>query len=264
MEYLPGRLGTDGGKGIAVDAAGNVYVTGFAGNSTFPTLSGYSTSYGGGSSDTFVTKYSSTGTMLWSTYVGGSGQDVATALAVDAAGDTWVVGNTASSNFPTVSPLYGSFSGTMDGFVFKLDPTGSNLLFSSYLGGAVTMANAVALDGIGDAYVGGQTQATNFPTTTGVYQTSNPDSTFGSGFLSLISANGGSMLASTYLGSNSTLSTVQALAFDNRGEIVAAGSATYQSGLGHPFCLRDNHGRLSDHGDRQRGRICHKIFRLVL
>ena len=138
--------------GLAVDSTGNAYIAGFTNSSNFPTTPGsIQTAYGNGStpygpSDAFVTKLNATGTALvYSTYLGGNGDDSAAGIAVDAAGNAYVTGSTSSTDFP-VAPGFPSSStayqrsnaGSTDVFVTKLNPTGSNLVYSTYLGGSGT------------------------------------------------------------------------------------------------------------------------------
>jgi len=168
-----GGSDSDGGRGIAVDADGNAYVTGNTGSTDFPTTGGAfrSTFSGGASSDIFTTKFDPTGsTLIYSTYLGSGGNP---GIAVDAAGNAYVTGFTGSSNFPTTAgafqPAFGG--GGSDAFVTKLNPTGSALVYSSYLGGnSVERGIGIALDTAGNAYVTGYTGSTNFPTTQGAFQ----------------------------------------------------------------------------------------------
>jgi uncharacterized protein (TIGR03437 family) len=167
--YLGGS-GTDAAYGIAVDAAGSAYVTGSATSTNFPTTrSAYQTSIPGPSS-VFVTKLAATGQALaYSTYLGGNTDDYGAGIAVDAAGSAYVTGYTASSNFPIQSPYQASYqggpvSGPDDAFATKLNPTGSGVVFSTYLGGNGTdFAAGIAVDGAGSAYVVGTTTSLNFP-----------------------------------------------------------------------------------------------------
>jgi len=105
------------------------------------------------------------------TYLGGSGTDEGFGLAVDAAGDTFITGNTSSANFPTTMGAYQTSlggSGNIKAFVSKLNPAGSSLVYSTYLGGGTgDYGQALAVDGVGNAYVVGDTYSTNFPTTPG-------------------------------------------------------------------------------------------------
>jgi hypothetical protein len=217
---------TDIGYGIAVDAAGNAYVTGFTGSSPyasqmqFPTTAGaYDTSFNDVYSpfhnvgDVFVTKLNSTGTALvYSTYIGGSGGEWGTSIAVDAAGNAFVTGMTESTDFPTPAgafdtsfnslPASGDFS--YDLFVTKLNATGTNLLYSTYLGGSGDeqlsgdiQAAHIAVDLAGNAYVTGETASSDFPTTAGAF-----DTTFSGGdvFVTKLNVTGNALVYSTFLG----------------------------------------------------------------
>ena len=135
--YL-GGTSDDYGYGIAVDTAGNAYVTGYTASTNFPTTPGaFQTTYGGGSDDAFVTKLNPTGTALvYSTYLGGTDSDGGYGIAVDSAGNAYVTGYTASTNFPTTPGAFQTtFGGNGDAFVTKLNPTGTALVYSTYLGG---------------------------------------------------------------------------------------------------------------------------------
>lgn len=163
--YLGGSL-SDSGRGIAVDPAGNAYVAGATSSTNFPSFNGPQSLSGGGDSDAYVTKLSPTGTLLYSTYLGGSGTDSAGAIAVDAQGNACVVGTTSSTNFPTTpSALQSVNRGNNDAFVTKLAASGSNWVYSSYLGGTgAEGGRGIALDAAGNAYLTGATASTDFPT----------------------------------------------------------------------------------------------------
>jgi hypothetical protein len=160
--YL-GGTNQEQGSAIAVDANDNFYVTGFTYSSNFPLWNAVH-AYSGGQ-DAFVTKFNASGSLAYSTYLGGSGSDQSNGIGVDSNGDAWVVGATQSTNFPTTAnALQSTFGGNSDGFVSEFSPTGSQR-YSSYLGGAVSdAANAVAVDSGGSVYVTGGTQSGNFPT----------------------------------------------------------------------------------------------------
>jgi hypothetical protein len=184
--------------GIAVDSAGNAYVTSGTQSLNFPTTPGaYQVTsklvnnndpdYNG--SDAFVTKLNATGTaLIYSTYLGGGGSKKSgvggtrsggASIAVDSNGDAHVTGWTNSTVFPTKNALQTTNAGGFDAFVTVLNPSGSGLLFSSYFGGSSDdFGYGIALDAAGNAYVGGQTSSSNFPTTAGAYQ-----KTAGSGFV---------------------------------------------------------------------------------
>jgi hypothetical protein len=177
--YLGGSDGGgDTGQSIAVDSSGSAYVTGLTGATTFPTTPGASqTIYGGGNDDAFVTKLSPDGSALvYSTYLGGNGIDQAFGIAVDSFGIAYVTGLTQSTNFPTsagaLQTTLTAPSGSNNAFMSKLRADGSGLLFSTYLGGSRgEQATGIALDSTGSAYVTGLTTSTNFPTTSGAFQT---------------------------------------------------------------------------------------------
>jgi len=169
--YL-GGIADDKAYGIAIDSAGNnVYVTGQTSSNNFPVLNPAQPAPGG-SFDAFITKISSTGTKVYATYLGGSGDDRATGIAVNSSGELYVTGFTSSSNFPTVSPLQIANGGGFDTFVAKLNSAGSAFLYSTYLGGSanesntsnVTSTNPIALDSASNAYITGYTASINFPT----------------------------------------------------------------------------------------------------
>jgi parallel beta-helix repeat protein len=157
----------DLGSGIAVDRAGNAYVTGQTRSWDFPyTVSAYQTSHVGdiGSYDAFMTKLNADGSaLLYSTYLGGGSDDDGTAIALDAAGNAYVTGTTTSINFPTANPVQ---IAPAEAFVAKLDPSQSgpaSLIYSTFLGGLQTSASAIAVDGAGNAYVTGGMVAGDFP-----------------------------------------------------------------------------------------------------
>jgi uncharacterized protein (TIGR03437 family) len=171
--YLGGS-GLDQAEGIAVDAAGAAYVAGWTESANFPAANACQASFGG-FRDAFVAKlgpYGGSGavTLAYSTYLGGSGNDLAFSIAVDAAGAAYVGGGTKSANFPTANAYQASFGGVEDAFVTKLDPYGGSgavtLAYSTYLGGSSDdAARAIAVDATGAAYVSGFSYSANFSTT---------------------------------------------------------------------------------------------------
>ena len=198
--YLGGS-GNDFGFGIAVDAAGNAYVTGSTNSANFPTTPGaFQTALGGGG-DAFVTKLNATGTgLVYSTYLGGSSGDTGSGIAVDVAGNAYVTGYTFSANFPTTPGAFQTaFSGLIDAFVTKLNATGSALFYSTYLGGSSDdFGFGIAIDAAGNAYVTGQTNSANFPTTPGAFQTALAG--VQNAFVTKLNATGSALFYSTYLG----------------------------------------------------------------
>ena len=166
--YL-GGIGDDKAYGIAIDSGGNnVYVAGQTSSVNFPVLNPVQPS-SGGSFDGFIAKISSSGSKVFATYFGGSGDDRATGVAVNSSG-TYITGFTSSTNLPTSSPLQLNNGGGFDAFVAKLNPAGNALLYSTYLGGAanenfvaaVTASNPIAVDA-SNAYLTGYTSSANFP-----------------------------------------------------------------------------------------------------
>jgi uncharacterized repeat protein (TIGR01451 family) len=171
--YLGGS-GDDKSYGLAIDSgANNLYLVGQTSSNNFPLLAPAQPAFGG-SFDAFVTRFSTSGTKLYATYLGGTGDDRGTGIAVNSAGAAYVTGFTSSTNFPTVTPLQISNGGGFDAFLAKLNPSGSALLYSTYLGGSAnesntttgTSTNPIALDSVSDAYLTGFTSSTNFPTAT--------------------------------------------------------------------------------------------------
>ncbi len=214
---------------IAADATGNVYVAGSAGQG-FPTTAGaFQKILAPGTCnsatlplvnpypcpDAIVVKLATDGSVVYATYLGGSGPDQANAIAVDSGGNVWVTGGTVSPNFPVTPGAFDStFGGEIDlgplqfgdAFAAKLDPTGSKLLYSTYLGGSAADSGfAITVDSAGSAYVGGSTQSANFPTTPGVIQSaygggdSDPSLSAGDAFVAKFNSSGGIVYA-TYLG----------------------------------------------------------------
>lgn len=171
--YLGGSA-TDAGKGIAVDSEGNSYITGYTRSLNFPTTEGAHDRNLGGTYDAFVTKLNSTGAdLVYSTFLGGPGEDRGYGIAIDAAGNAYITGRTLASNFPTTTGAYDtSFNGSSDAFVTKLNPSGKGLVYSTYLGGSSNdYGNGIAIDALGNVYITGQTNSSNFPATAGAYDT---------------------------------------------------------------------------------------------
>ena len=166
--YLGGMGGNSSypetATGLRVDSNGNAYVVGVTSSSNFPVVGALQGSLNG-TSDAFVAKINASGSALvYSTYLGGSSSvDNATAVAVDSAGDAYVVGFTASPDFPVTASIQPTLAGEYDAYVAKLAPAGNSLLMSTYLGGtSMDAAYAVALDSFGGLYVAGQTQSFDF------------------------------------------------------------------------------------------------------
>jgi hypothetical protein len=158
--------------GIDADAAGSVYVFGRTKSTNFPVVNAYQATHGGGT-DTTVSVFGANGTMIYSTYLGGSGNESAGGIACDSLGDVFVSGVTGSSNFPVANPLQNSQAGSNDdAFVTVFTPDGSQLLFSTYFGGSAgDGAYGIKLDANGNMYVAGGASSPDFPLKNPLYST---------------------------------------------------------------------------------------------
>ena len=206
-------LGPSGGVySIAVDASGNAYVTGGNTSTGFPTTPGaFQTTCPGScypNPAAFVAKLNSTGSALvYSTYLSGSGGAFGESIAVDSAGDAYVAGE-AGSNFPTTSGAFqticpGCTGYSQAAFITKLNPSGSALVYSTYLGGSVgDYAGGIALDASDNAYVTGGTSSSNFPVTPGCFQLTYQAG--GDAFVTELNSTGSALVYSTYLGGGSS------------------------------------------------------------
>lgn len=197
--YLGGSDG-DVGCGIAVDLAGNVYVTGDTLSTDFP-LANPLQRASAGAADVFVTKLNADGSkLLYSTYLGGSDGDKGQGIGVDIFGNAYVTGYTNSTDFPTANAVQGAFAGgNSDAFVLKLNPSGSALIYSTYLGGGndrPDSGTAIAVDSAGCAYVTGFTNSSDFPTVKPLQPFRGPTDVF----VAKLNPSGSALIYSTHLG----------------------------------------------------------------
>lgn len=185
---------------IAADSSGNAYVTGTTTSPDFPKVNALRSTLAGGS-DVFVAKLNATGAaLIYSTLIGGAGDDTGNGVAVDSGGNAYITGGTTSINFPVVNALQPSPAGNGDAFVLKLNASGSALLFSTFLGGTGSdSANGIALDSANNAYVTGATLSPDFPVVN-AFQPSLKTTTAGDGFVARLNAAGSALVFSTYLG----------------------------------------------------------------
>ena len=217
---LLGGSSSDAATAVAVDSSGDAYIAGFTASQNLPTASP-DQNYNAGSNDAFIAKLNAGGNgLVYCTYLGGSGDDRAYALAVDSSGEAYVAGYTNSYNFPVHNPIQSSLGGARNAFVAKLGPAGNTLIFSTYLGGRGSdTAYALALDSSANAYVAGDTTSTNFPASN--YQKTNRGSQ--NAFVVKIASTGSSLAYSTYLGGNS-IDHGAAIAVDSTGAAYITGS----------------------------------------
>ena len=222
--YLGGS-GEDVGNSVVTDSSGNVYVTGRTTSNDFPVVDGWQ-DYRAGARDAFVTKYSPTGDMIYSTYFGGTGAENAIGVGLDASGAIYVTGVTSSIDLPVKNAAQSTYGGGgQDGFVFKLTPDGDDLVYSTYLGGTgFDQSRTIAVDADGYAYVAGNTDSPNFPLLNALQPT------FGGGisdaFVAKLDSNG-ALVFSTYLGGTTHLGndfdSGRGIALDASGDIYVAG-----------------------------------------
>jgi len=237
LEYATYLCGSrvDSAKAIAIDAAGNAYVTGAADSADFPTTPGsYDRTWAG--NDAFVAKLNPTGSgLLYSTFLGGARTEIGWAISVDASGAAYIAGETHSPDFPATAGAADRTCGTdgmcnaegtdgSDAFIAKLDPTGSVLVYATFLGGSAGEAAHSLVpdrDGSGSVWVAGVTFSDDFPVTSGAFQTS-----FGGvddAFVVKVSPAGDAFLFSSYLGGSDQDGT-RSIAQDPSGALYVAGS----------------------------------------
>ena len=226
-----GGTGADEGKAIAVDAQGSAYITGYTSSSDYPTTVGaYDASHSGGNRDAFVTKFAPSGAGVeYSTYLGGLGNEEGNGIAVDGQGSAYVTGFTESVGFPTTAGAYDTThnGGNDDAFVTKLAPSGTQLAYSTFLGGGhLDFAHAIAVDALGSAYVTGQAGSGDFPTTPGAYGRSHNGDY--DAFVTKFVPSGGALAYSTLLGGAETIGSNfgHGVAVDAQGSAYVAGSAS--------------------------------------
>jgi hypothetical protein len=250
--YLGGSK-TDWGSSIAVDGSGAAYVAGYTSSPDFPTTPGaFDPSYNGDDDNAFVAKVGPDGSALeYATFLGGTGGwAFAEGIAVDGSGAAYVAGYTSASDFPTTpGALDTSHNGLSDAFVVKLDPAGSALAYSTFLGGTdYDSVTAIAVDESGQVYVAGQTSSADLPTTAGAFDTSHNG--LGDGFVAKLSADGSALDYSTFLG-GSQADGLAGIAVDGSGAAYVTGGTnssdlpitagaydTSYNGLGDVFVVK--------------------------
>jgi Tol biopolymer transport system component len=206
LSYLSFVNAGGSGFAIAVDQSGFAYITGSitigGGGPPFdlpPTPGAFQITSGGGQ-DTFVTKINQAGNgVVYSTFLGGPGDEDAYGIAIDAPGNAYVTG-TATSGFPTTPGAYKpTLAVGSDAFIAKLNPTGSGLVYATYFGGLnYEECDGITVDAAGNAYVAGITESTDLPTTAGAVQTTNGGGA--DAFVAEFNATGSNLLYATYIG----------------------------------------------------------------
>lgn len=219
--YLGGS-GSEDPSSIAIDSAGNTYLIGYTDSSNFPLAGAMQSTYGGNPQDIFVSKLNAAGNALvYSTYIGGNGQDNGSDIAVDADGNAYITGYTGSTNFPMASPMQSRLTGLYNAFVAKLNPSGSQLVYSTYFGGSVgEFGSAIAIDSDGNAYVGGVTSSPDFPKVNSVQAFYGGN--LADAFVAKFNATGSQTIYSTLLGGNGN-DGVNSIAVDLNGNAYVSG-----------------------------------------
>lgn len=233
FEYssLIGGSGEETGSSLAV-VEGSAYITGRTTSQDFPTAGAIQSAFGGGASDAFVSKLAADGkSLVYSTYLGGSGTEdliQRTGISVDPEGNAYVVGDTDSQNFPTKNAIRETKTGpdeTLDGFVAKINPGGSDFVYSTYLGGSSQdFALAVASDQAGNAYVAGGTNSTSFTGSTA----SRPSTGTKDAFVAKLNTSGSAITYLTFVGGDNGEDRANAIAIDADGNAVIVGEAGEQ------------------------------------
>jgi len=215
-----GGSDTDWGFSIALDVSGNTYIFGETRSTDYITTSGaFQTTFGGGLNDVFVTKLNALGTaLIYSTYIGGNDYDYGSSMALDASGNAYITGYTASPDYDITAGAFQTTygGGLYDVYVTKLNASGTALLYSTYIGGITSdLSKSIALDASGNAYITGYTSSTNYDVTSGAFQT-----TFAGGydvFVTKLNVTGTALLYSSYIGGSG----------DDRGFAIALDASAY-------------------------------------
>ena len=199
--YLGGDGALEFGEDVAVDSAGNAYLTGVTNSTNFPTANPIQAAHSGGG-DVYITKINAAGNALvYSTYLGGSDFDIAEGIAIDSSGNAVVTGDTRSTNYPTANAVQAANGGGQDALMSKVNAAGTALVYSTYLGGSADdQGESVAVDSAGNAYVTGTTNSTNFPTANAFQSANGGVSVTQDAFVTKLNAAGNAFVYSTYIG----------------------------------------------------------------
>jgi hypothetical protein len=222
--YL-GGIDIDVLGGIAVDGAGCLHLAGYTFSTDFPTANPLKSTLDFGDLDAFITKISADGSaFVYSTYIGGADSDLANNITVDAFGNAYVIGQTFSTNFPTINPLQAALSGTSDAFVTKINQAGSALLYSTYLGGSgEDGGDSIATDSRNSIYISGWTNSDDFPTLDAAQPHPDGLDTVENVFAAKLKTDGSALVYSTYLGGKG-FDGLSRIDVDRRGAAYVFGS----------------------------------------
>lgn len=226
-----GGSSNDEGMSIALDKGGDFFISGMTKSTNFPTTTGsFQPVFGGGLYDNVVVKLDSSGSaLLYSTYLGGSGNENYSSIVCDSLHNVYICGYTNSTNFPiSVGAFQSANAGYSDAFVTKLDSSGSSILFSTYIGGSSgEVCYSIDLDSDNNVYITGAAE-TGFPVTSGSFQTTCNN---GDAFISKLNNTGTDLIYSTFLGGNNGGDLGRSIAVNSNGEAIITG---YSSGAGFP------------------------------
>jgi hypothetical protein len=209
---------------VAISWTNQIVVAGWTSSTNLPASNGARTASGGGV-DAFVAAFSPAGgQLIWCTYLGGSGDDRAFGIALDSQLNTYVAGQTSSADFPLAGGAQRSLRGTRDAFVSKLNPSGTALVYSTYLGGSgVDSASAITLDSANNAIIAGDTTSSDLPVSSTAFQKHLAGIT--NAFVARVNAGGNAILSCSYLG-GSAAEHAAAVAVDSAGHIYIGGATT--------------------------------------
>ena len=219
---------------IATDSQGNIYVTGTTSNAAYTTTNGTYTTKNNtttASNDAYIAKYSSNGTLIFSTVIGGTGSETGNGISVDKNGNIYIIGQTTSTDLPVTSNAYQTtLNGNTDSYIIELSADGTKLLYCTYLGGSgsypggnAETGNKIKVDSNGNIYVIGQTKATDFPTNTTAFEP-NGNSIYMKCFVAKFDSNWNKVYSS-YLAGNGGDYPYQ-LVIDNNGNAWIVGKTT--------------------------------------
>jgi hypothetical protein len=248
-QHSPGQ-GSTVATDVAVGADGSAFVIGSS--SDFPTTAGAFDGTLNGFEDGLVAKFSPDGsTLVWATYLGGTACELESlvGVAVDASGSAYVTGYTSSADFPTTPGAFDTTADTCDfadGFVTKLNPSGSALEYSTFLSGESGEADVgfgIDVDASGNAYVTGATQSADFPTTTGAYDRTLDGST--DAFVAKLNAAGSGLVFSTFLGGRGPENGT-AIAVDGAGNVFVSGGSSSDDFPTTPGAFDESHNGSDD------------------